>query len=135
MDIYSTMGVQWLLSGIFAVIGMSYFTKVYHKYKISACDNFTDDLIGYANSYRKCDIVSQPEHVEEEVKRSGFPDILGKIAKLYSSMNPMNAAAGAMAGAAGAAGALPSVPNPMDDVKVVPGSVTTDVPTTVAVSG
>ena len=88
IDIYSTMGTQWLLSGIFAVIEMSYFTKVYHKYKITACDNFTDELIGYTNSQRNCDLIPEQPYKDEEEKRAGFPDILGKLAKLYASMNP-----------------------------------------------
>jgi hypothetical protein len=134
MDIYSTMGTQWLLSGIFAVIAMSYFTKVYHKYKISACDNFTEDLIGYANSYRKCDLVPGAPHVQEEMERSGFHIPTPDLAKIAGAAT----GAGALTSLAASAGpvlseGLPSVPNPMDEVKDVSGSATsTDVPTTVA---
>ena len=108
MDIYSTMGTQWLLSGIFAVIAMSYFTKVYHRYKITACDNFTADFIGYTNSQRKCDLIPEQAYKDEEAKRAGFPDILGKIAKMYSAMNPMSAAMGAMNPVGALAGAAES---------------------------
>ena len=137
MDIYSTMGTQWLLSGIFAVIAMSYFTKVYHKYKISACDNFTEDLIGYANSYRKCKLVPGVPHVQEEVERSGFhiptPD-LAKIASAATGAGALTSLASSVGPALGEG--LPSVPNPMDEVKDATGSATatasTDAPTTVA---
>ena len=112
MDIYSVLGVNYLLSGIFASIIMYYFTDVYKKYKISACDNFTDGIIGYTSSFRECNLQALEPIKTEEVVRSGFPDILGKIAKLYASMNPMTAAMGAMnpLDAAGAAGAM----NPLD---------------------
>lgn len=82
-DIYITMGTHWLLSGIFAVIIMAHFTKVYHKYKISACDNFTEDLIGYQNSYRKCDLIPGEPHKEEEVKRAGFEPTVQKFVKMF----------------------------------------------------
>ena len=137
MDIYSTMGTQWLLSGIFAVIVMSYFTKVYHKYKISACDNFTEDLIGYTNSYRKCELIPGVPHVQEEVERSGFhiptPD-LAKIAGAATGAGALTSLASSVGPALGEG--LPSVPNPMDEVKDASGSATattsTDAPTTVA---
>jgi len=96
MDIYSVLGTSYLLAGIFAAFIMYYFTDVYKKYKISACDNFTEGLIGYTSSFRECNLEPAEPMKEEEVKRAGFPDILGKLAKLYSSMNPMNAAMGAM---------------------------------------
>ena len=108
MDIYSVLGVNYLLSGIFAVAIMYYFTDVYKKYKISACDNFTDDLIGYTSSFRECNLEPEEPMVEEEAKRAGFPDILGKIAKMYASMNPMNAAMGAMNPMGAAMGSLES---------------------------
>jgi hypothetical protein len=138
MDIYSTMGTQWLLSGIFAVIAMSYFTKVYHKYKISACDNFTEDLIGYTNSYRKCELIPGVPHVQEEVERSGFhiptPD-LAKIAGAATGAGALTSLASS-AGPSLAGDLLPSVPNPLDEMKDMSGSATasTDAPTTVAVS-
>jgi len=135
MDIYSTMGTQWLLSGIFAVIVMSYFTKVYHKYKISACDNFTEDLIGYANSYRKCKLVPGVPHVQEEVERSGFHIPTPDLAKIAGAAT----GAGALTSLASSGGpvldeSLPSVPNITDEVKEVSSSATasTDTPTTVA---
>ena len=106
MDIYSILGVNYLLSGIFAVFIMYYFTDVYKKYKISACDNFTEGLIGYTNSFRECNLEPAEPMKEEEAHRAGFPDIFDKIAKLYASMNPMNAAMGAVAGEASPLGAL-----------------------------
>lgn len=137
MDIYSTMGTQWLLSGIFAVIAMSYFTKVYHKYKISACDNFTEDLIGYTNSYRKCELTPGEPHVQEEVDRAGFHIPTPDLAKIAGAAT----GAGALTSLASSVGpalsdSLPSVPNLADEVKDVPGSATasTDAPTTVAAS-
>jgi hypothetical protein len=125
MDIYSTMGTQWLLSGIFAVIVMYSFTKVYHKYKISACDNFTEDLIGYTNSYRKCELIPGVPHVQEEVERSGFhiptPD-LAKIAGAATGAGALTSLASAASGPSLVGGLLPSVPNPLDEVKDVSGS-------------
>jgi hypothetical protein len=135
MDIYSTMGTQWLLSGIFAVIVMSYFTKVYHKYKISACDNFTEDLIGYTNSYRKCELIPGVPHVQEEVERSGFHIPTPDLANIAGAAT----GAGALTSLASSVGpalseSLPSVPNIEDEVKDMSGSATasTDAPTTVA---
>jgi hypothetical protein len=83
-DIYSTMGTQWLLSGIFAVIAMSYFTKVYHKYKISACDNFTDDLIGYQNSYRQCELRPGEPIREAPARRAGFKPTWDGFVAMFS---------------------------------------------------
>jgi len=100
MDIYSVLGTSYLLAGIFAALIMYYFTDVYKKYKISACDNFTEGLIGYTSSFRECNLEPAEPMKEEEAERAGFPDIFDKMAKLYSSMNPMNAALGAVAGAA-----------------------------------
>jgi len=82
-DIYITMGSHWLLSGIFAVIIMANFTKVYHKYKISACDNFTEDLIGYQNSHRKCELTPGEPSKEEEVKRAGFMPTVQKFVNMF----------------------------------------------------
>lgn len=82
-DIYITMGTHWLLSGIFAVIIMANFTKVYHKYKISACDNFTEDLIGYQNSHRKCELTPGEPHKQEEVTRIGFVPTIQKFVNMF----------------------------------------------------
>jgi hypothetical protein len=54
MDVSSTLGHYALVSCIFAVIVMAYFTKVYDTYKISACDNFTEGLVGLMNTNRDC---------------------------------------------------------------------------------
>jgi hypothetical protein len=131
MDIYSVMGTSYLLSGIFAVLCMYYFTDVYKKYKISACDNFTEGLIGYTNSFRKCDLEPGEPHIDEEVERSGFhiptPD-LAKIAGAATGAGALTSLTSSVGPLLGES--LPSVPDLKDDaVGLLSTSSSSDAPT------
>ena len=125
MDIQSVLGAKYLLGGIFAVIVMYNFTDVYKKYKISACDNFTEGLIGSANSFRKCELDPGVPHVDKEVERSGFhiptPD-LAKIAGAATGAGALSSLAENVA--------LPSVPSLSDNMNELPGSSSADESTT-----
>ena len=125
MDIYSVMGTNYLIAGIFAAICMYYFTDVYKKYKISACDNFTEGLIGYSNSFRKCELEPGAPHVDEEVERSGFHIPTPDLAKIASAAT----GAGALTSIASSV-SLPSVPGLPDNVTELPTSSSADAPTT-----
>lgn len=125
MDIYSVMGTNYLIAGIFAAICMYYFTDVYKKYKISACDNFTEGLIGYTNSFRKCELEPGAPHVDEEVERSGFHIPTPDLAKIASAAT----GAGALTSIASSI-SLPSVPDLSDNVTELPTSSSADAPTT-----
>ena len=72
IDIQTNMGGVWLMSGIFAVLAMAHFTKVYHKYILSACDNFTPKLIGYTNSNRVCDPADGNIGSQKQAERPGW---------------------------------------------------------------
>ena len=72
IDIQTNMGGGWLMSGIFAVLAMAHFTKVYHKYILSACDNFTPKLIGYTNSNRVCDPADGNIGSQKQAERPGW---------------------------------------------------------------
>ena len=125
IDIYSIMGANYLGAGIFAVIFMYYFTDVYKKYKISACDNFTEGLIGYTNSFRKCDLEPGEPHVDEEIERSGFHIPTPDLAKIASAAT----GAGALTSIASAI-SLPSVPKLTDNVNELSTSSSAGTPTT-----
>ena len=125
IDIYSIMGANYLGAGIFAVIFMYYFTDVYKKYKISACDNFTEGLIGYTNSFRKCDLEPGEPHVDEEIERPGFHIPTPDLAKIASAAT----GAGALTSIASAI-SLPSVPGLPDNVNESSTSSSADDPTT-----